>query len=171
MLATAMETMIDEIVTRLKPTPEEELLRTLQVLLTECVKQALAAMDRPGDRPASPAEIPVSSSVSMHFRRLLQSFFAAGNIVAYRARFEQDFGNVESIGLDTCLQRLQRWHRELTDVVARMPRHFRLEDLSRFLTTFSAAYAEIELPGEHLERRSPQVWHASKVVCVVLLFI
>lgn len=43
MLATAMETMIDEIVTRLKPTPEEELLRTLQVCLclhTPCLPQS-----------------------------------------------------------------------------------------------------------------------------------
>lgn len=153
MLATAMETMIDEIVTRLKPTAEEELLRTLQVLLTECLKQALQAMDR----PLSPIDTPVSASVAAHFRRLLQSFFSNGSIAVYRTRFEEDFGHVENVGLDVCLARLQRWHRDFIDIVARMPRRYRLEDLSRFLANFSAAYAEIELPGEHLERRSPQV--------------
>jgi transformation/transcription domain-associated protein len=157
MLATAMETMIDEIVTRLKPTPEEELLRTLQVLLTECYKQALQAMDR----PMSPVDTPVSASVATHFRRLLQSFFSTGSIMSYRARFEEDFANVETVGLDTCLTRLQKWHQEFAGIVARMPRHYRLEELSRFLTNFSASYADIELPGEHLERRSPQVRRAT----------
>ena len=153
MLATAMETMIDEVVTRLKPTAEEELLRTLQVLLTECFKQALQAMDR----PLSPIDTPVSPSVATHFRRLLQSFFSTPSIASYRPLFEEDFGNVETVGLDACLGRLQRWHREFSEVVARMPRHYRLEDLSRFLVNFSSAYAEIELPGEHLDRKSPQV--------------
>ena len=153
MLATAMETMIDEIVTRLKPTPEEELLRTLQVLLTECFKQALSAMDK----PTNPVDTPVSPSVAAHFRRLLLSFFASGSVAAYKTRFEEDFGNVETVGLDKCLGNLQRWHREFSDIVARMPRHYRLDELSRFLTNFSATYAEIELPGEHLERRAPQV--------------
>lgn len=109
------------------------------------------------DRPQAPADAPVSASVATHFRRLLQSFFSAGSIAAFRPRFESDFGNMDGVGLDACLQRLQNWHRELTELVARMPRLFRLEDLSRFLTNFSAAYTEIELPGEHLERRSPQV--------------
>ncbi len=152
-LSTALETMIDEMVTKFKPTPEEELLRSLQVLLGECFKQVQQALER----PIQLFEVPVNATVAAHLRRLAESFLTTENLLPSRNRFKADFDRIEEAGLDECLRRLQAWHTEVADIIGRFSRLFRLEDLSRFLTSFSASFAEVEIPGEHLERRTAQV--------------
>jgi transformation/transcription domain-associated protein len=172
--------MIEDLVARFKPTPEEEFLRTTHVLLEECLKQALNALDRAHDHWANrvgfvnlpggkgqqswletfPKKALVPRQIATHLKRVLETFFTPTNspMMKYRARFEADFGNMESgeLTLDGCLLRLHEWHRHMSSLISRMPKNHRLEDFSHFLMTFSGGHAEIDLPGEHLVRHSFQ---------------
>jgi len=96
-----METVIEQIVERFKPYQEEEILRTIRVLLTECLKFSFAALDRaqhPGSQPAS-EDVPVPMQVQVHLSRMLSSFLTPQNpaVMHHREKFEKDFGNVKQI--------------------------------------------------------------------------
>lgn len=93
--------------------------------------------------------------MALHLNRLLHSFFTEQNarVYPFRERFQRDFGELKDMTLDTCLLKLHEWHREVSNVVDQMPKYHRLEDLSRYLSSFATAHAEIDLPGEHLESR------------------
>lgn len=156
MLAGTMETVIEQIVERFKPYQEEEILRTIRVLLTECLKFSFAALDRaqhPGSQPAS-EDVPVPMQVQVHLSRMLSSFLTPQNpaVMHHREKFEKDFGNVKQITLDQCLRKLREWHVMMSGIVSRLPKSQRLEDLSPFLTNFPSAHAEIDLPGEHVHK-------------------
>jgi len=157
MLAATLENMIEEIVVRFKPCAEDELLRTTRVLLTECLRHSFDALDRAlesGQNQAKSEDLPVPTVVAMHLNRILSSFLTRQNpsVLEYRQQFEKDFGNLERITLDECLRRLNNWHMQIGRVADSLPTCYRLEDLSPFLTNFTAAHAEIDLPGEHVER-------------------
>jgi hypothetical protein len=126
MLAGALENMIEDLVNRFKPTPEEEFLRTTHVLLSECLKYALAHMDRAlhhaAHLPASfQPDIPVPQQIAVHLQRVLSTFFTARNttMAKYRSKFEQDFGSLDTMTLDVCLRRLHDWHRHMTSLINR----------------------------------------------------
>ena len=157
MLAATMENMIEEIVVRFKPCAEDELLRTTRVLLTECLRHSFDALDRALEDDQSvikTEDLPVPTVVAMHLNRILSSFLTRQNpsVLEYRQEFEADFGELGRITLDECLRHLNKWHTRIGEVVAGLPTCHRLEDLSPFLTNFTAAHAEIDLPGEHVER-------------------
>eukprot|EP00039_Didymoeca_costata_P006396 m.89800 g.89800 ORF g.89800 m.89800 type:complete len:936 (+) comp13242_c0_seq1:3049-5856(+) len=156
MLATTMETMIEEIVVRFKASAEDEMLRTTRVLLTECLRQSFAAMDKAVAGQAPVEEKPVPQQVRVHLERMLSSYLTESNpsLLKYRKQFEQDFGNLDQINLDTCLRRLHAWHMQMTNIVSQLPRTCRLEDMSQFLTSFTGAHADIDLPGEHAEKHA-----------------
>jgi len=161
LLAGALENMIEDLVNRFKPTPEEEFLRTTHVLLTECLKYAMTHMDRALHHqgplpPAFDLDIAVPQQIAVHLRRVLTTFFTPRNttMAKYRSKFEKDFGQLNKMSLDTCLRRLHEWHRHMTAMIQRMPKNHRLEDFSQFLINFSGSHTEIDLPGEHLARHS-----------------
>ncbi|EDQ87449.1 uncharacterized protein MONBRDRAFT_10012 [Monosiga brevicollis MX1] len=158
MLAAVLENLIDEVVVRFKSTHEEELLRTLRVLLDECLKAAFMMFER---GPAMLADAGAPAQVRMHLRRLLESGFAAPHpLAARREDFRADFSGIQNMPMSVCVDRLRRWHKKIADVVAERPTMLRLEEISRVLSQFTPSLMEVELPGEHMEERL----HAHSIV-------
>jgi len=93
-----------------------------------------------------------SSSASESLARRAQATAQDPVFVKLKEQFVEDFdfGKPDSIKLQKLISRLRKWIRILEAKTKLLPSSFLLEERCRFLSNFSQATAEVELPGEFL---------------------
>ncbi|KAI7825787.1 hypothetical protein BX661DRAFT_199084 [Kickxella alabastrina] len=135
LLTLSMETMINQIVHRLKPCPEEDIYRLVHALLGDGLQQLHAG-----------GATPVDTIVANTCRVALS--LPAGGI---KARFERDFGAVRGMDLCAYVTRLYQWQQMLRRAIRRRPRALMLSLFSPFLVEFEQQkFEDVEVPGQYL---------------------
>ncbi|KAJ2724937.1 transcription-associated protein 1 [Coemansia sp. Benny D115] len=141
LLALSMETMIDQIVHRLKPCPEEDIYRLVHALLTDGLQQLHSTVSQPrGDYGLVDTIVANTCRVAMSL--------PAG---AIKTRFEQDFGGVRGMDLCEYVTKLYQWQQMLRRAIRRRPRKVMLSLFSPFLVEFEQQkFEDVEVPGQYL---------------------
>ncbi len=159
-LSHAITLMVDELVSKFKPTLEEEFLRIISGIFTDCLKHALAAMEAErfsSDHSTSSslhnADQPIPQPIVLLINKCITDMFSSPNTVLlkYKDHFMRDFGTLSGLGLHACLRKLHEWRQRVVKAVERTPKVHRIEDLSRLLLNLPYLSSDIEVPGEHLE--------------------
>jgi transformation/transcription domain-associated protein len=171
-LATELEAMLEEIIVRFRPDPEEELLSAVHALLMRCFQSALQN------------EVP--QTLQSTLERVCLKFFSVSTktgrhlefVRRYKAAFERDFLNASSnpgglsdidttmtedgatAGVDQpatgppvgqtltqVIRKLKKWKHLLQSRVKCTPDKLKMEYCSRHLTEFQST--DIEIPGQY----------------------
>ncbi|KAJ1997213.1 transcription-associated protein 1, partial [Coemansia thaxteri] len=141
LLALSMETMIDQIVHRLKPSAEEDMLRLVQALLRDALVDLHGHVAQGGgDGRVADAAVATTCRVGLGL--------PAG---AIRARFEADFGAAGSMGLRAYVAALRRWRGMVRAAVRTRAAQQPLSVFSPFLVEFEQQkFEDVEVPGQYL---------------------
>ncbi|KAJ2754735.1 transcription-associated protein 1, partial [Coemansia nantahalensis] len=136
-----MEAMIDQIVHRLKPCPEEDIYRLVLTLLADGLRllhQRVAA---------GATDLALADSVVENTRRVGLGL-PPGPI---KTRFEADFGCAPEMDLCAYVAEMYRWQQALRTAIGQRPRRLMLGQLSPFLVEFEQQkFEDVEIPGQYL---------------------
>ncbi|KAG9303929.1 hypothetical protein G9A89_005839 [Geosiphon pyriformis] len=146
LLALSMETLVDQIQLRLKPTSDEDIYRLIVALLNDGVQQILARLNNPHDdgqlTPATEANI----------RRFAENLYQG----AIKVAFEEDFIQSEP-NLYQYVEKLRKWRDRFEILLDNKPRKQFLEHFSAFLVEFQhQKFEDIEIPGQYLLHKEHQ---------------
>eukprot|EP00501_MAST-03F_sp_TOSAG23-6_P002265 GSMAST32.ASY1.ANO1.2365.1 assembled CDS len=160
-LASEIERMLEELIVRFKPSPEEELESAVHALLAKCFQLPHSADNK---------SIPVSLCTTL--KRVCRKFFAESTsikspkhrrfVMAYKEPFEMDLlpilndrKNPEFPStLEGVINNLRRWKIFLRCRVRELPSVVRMHSSSRYLAEFCSHL--IEVPGQYIEEREPK---------------
>ncbi|KAI9209824.1 uncharacterized protein BJ171DRAFT_609195 [Polychytrium aggregatum] len=138
LLALSMETMVDQILQRLKPTTDEDIYRLIVALLTDGIQQL--ARD-----PADTG--PLSAATEVNLNRFADSMVP--NHVKYKPAFERDFISSKP-NLYTLVERFRDWRDRLEVLLDCRPGKQHLEHFSHYLVEFEyQKFDDIEVPGQY----------------------
>ncbi|KAJ2606540.1 transcription-associated protein 1 [Coemansia sp. RSA 1722] len=143
LLALSMETMIDHIVHRLKPCPEEDIYRLVHALLADSLQQLHAAvMSQPR------GSLSLVDTIVANTCRVALSLPAG----AIKTRFEQDFGSVRGMDLCEYVTKMYQWQQMLRRAIrGRRPRALMLSMFGPLLVEFEQQkFEDVEVPGQYL---------------------
>ncbi|KAJ2598607.1 transcription-associated protein 1, partial [Coemansia sp. RSA 1721] len=143
LLALSMETMIDHIVHRLKPCPEEDIYRLVHALLADSLQQLHAAvMSQPR------GSLSLVDTIVANTCRVALSLPAG----AIKTRFEQDFGSVRDMDLCEYVTKMYQWQQMLRRAIrGRRPRALMLSMFGPLLVEFEQQkFEDVEVPGQYL---------------------
>ncbi|KAJ2685471.1 transcription-associated protein 1 [Coemansia spiralis] len=142
LLALSMETMIDQIVHRLKPCPEEDIYRLVHTLLLDGLQQLHLHVSQ-GRFDLGLVDTIVSNTCRVALG------LPSG---AIKARFELDFGRVREMDLCEYVTKLYQWQQMLRQVIKRRPTKLMLSLFSPFLVEFEQQkFEDVEVPGQYLQ--------------------
>ena len=158
-LAFELETMLEEVIIRFRPQPEEELLSALHALLVKCYQLPQSDFDQ---------AIPMSLKTTLE--RVSRKFFTLKQdhtqkheefVQKYRESFHQEFkcdpesegANKSCMILSDVVDKLKKWKHILLWQVKLNPRQIHLEQCSRQLIEFSSR--TIEIPGQYVADKEP----------------
>lgn len=142
LLALTLENMVEHIIQRLRPIPDEDFYRIIVTLLDEAYQQqsvmridSNSGIDGITSSISKVSEILSNPSHSNH---------------KYKSKFDQDFDQVTS--LVQIIKLLLEWKDRLEKNTFRIPKILNLETFSRYLVEFSHQKYEdaIEIPGQYL---------------------
>lgn len=140
LLALTMENMAEQIVQRFKASPEEDLHRLMNALLSEAMQQYISRATMPHEDGSLPTPT----------RQNLQRFSENLHRSPLRTSFEEDFIKSD-ISLRECVQRLQQWRDRYETAIDRRPTRYPLEHCSHYLVEFQhLKFDEVEVPGQYL---------------------
>lgn len=140
LLALTMENMAEQIVQRFKASPEEDLHRLMNALLSEAMQQYINRATMPNDDGSLP--IPTRQNLMRFCENLHRS--------PLKSSFEEDFIKSD-INLRQCVQRLQQWRDRYETTIDRRPTRYPLEHCSHYLVEFQhLKFDEVEVPGQYL---------------------
>ncbi|ORZ37497.1 hypothetical protein BCR44DRAFT_1511660 [Catenaria anguillulae PL171] len=144
LLALSMETMVDQLIGRLKPLPQEDIYRLVVVCLNEMVEHMCTLVASPssnGSSSPTAASMPVKS-----LQKLSEQFTASASLRQYYDQFKRDFidGPPEPMVI---VDRFRIWRddlqRELDEY--RVPEH-----LPHYLIEFEhQRFDEVDIPGQY----------------------
>ncbi|KAJ2717297.1 transcription-associated protein 1 [Coemansia spiralis] len=141
LLILSMEAMIDQIVHRLKPCPEEDIYRLILTLLTDGLRLL-------HQRVAVGATDLALTDTAVENTRRIGLGLPPGPI---KARFEADFGRAPEMDLCAYVGELYRWQQMLRAAIGQRPRRLMLGQLSPFLVEFEQQkFEDVEIPGQYL---------------------
>ncbi|KAJ2778585.1 transcription-associated protein 1, partial [Coemansia javaensis] len=141
LLALSMEAVIDQVVHRLKPYPEEDIYRLVLALLSDGL-QLLHQQVAQGA-----ASLGLVDAVVANTARVGHGL-PPGPI---RARFEADFGSAREMDLCEYVSKLYQWQQMLRRAIGQRPRRLMLSMLSPFLVEFEQQkFEDVEIPGQYL---------------------
>ncbi|KAJ2262807.1 transcription-associated protein 1 [Coemansia sp. RSA 376] len=141
LLALSMETMIDQIVHRLKPYPEEDTYRLVHGLLSDGLQQLHLHVSQ-GKFDLGLVDIIVANTCRVAVG------LPSG---AIKARFELDFGKVREMDLCEYVTKLYQWQQMLRQAIKRRPTKLMLSLFSPFLVEFEQQkFEDVEVPGQYL---------------------
>ncbi|KAJ2091537.1 transcription-associated protein 1 [Coemansia sp. RSA 986] len=141
LLALSMETMIDQIVHRLKPCPEEDIYRLVHALLSDGL-QLLHANVSQGKFDLALVDTIVSNTCRVGLN------LPSGMI---KTRFEHDFGKVREMDVCEYVTKLYQWQQMLRRAIRSRPRKLMLSLFSPFLVEFEQQkFEDVEVPGQYL---------------------
>ncbi|KAI8320067.1 hypothetical protein GQ54DRAFT_9695 [Martensiomyces pterosporus] len=142
LLTLSMESMIDQIVQRLKPFPEEDIYRLIHALLSDGLQQLHARVSQCN------FDMGLVDAIVSNTCRVALSL-PSGII---KSRFERDFGSVREMDLCTYITRLYRWQHVLRLAIRKRPSKQMLSHFSPFLVEFEQQkFEDVEVPGQYLK--------------------
>lgn len=146
LLALSMETMVDQILQRLKPTTDEDIYRLIVALLNDGVQMYLQQLAKdPLDGGA------LSSATEGNLLRFAESM--QPNHIKYKPSFEQDF-IISKPNLSQLVDRFRNWRNRLEALLDSRPKRQNLEHFSHYLAEFEyQKFDEIEIPGQYFQMR------------------
>eukprot|EP01135_Chromosphaera_perkinsii_P011002 Nk52_evm36s2309 gene=Nk52_evmTU36s2309 len=154
MTTHSIESIVEEITGRFKPNQTEEMLRTIQILLSDCLQRAFTSVNNLEDVQ----QICVSNQVENHLKKILLTLKdtnGPSGLALFRDAIRSDF---EKYGLSNgkwkltdAIDCMTAWKSTLEKEVAKMPKTSYLQHISRYLSDF--AEEDIDIPGEYLDRR------------------
>ncbi|KAJ3022967.1 hypothetical protein HKX48_004725 [Thoreauomyces humboldtii] len=143
LLALSMETMLDQIMQRLKPTTDEDIYRLIVALLNDGVQMFLQQLTREGGDQGSA----LSSATEMNLVRFAESMHP--NHIKYKIAFEHDFIKTKP-NLSQLVERFRDWRDRLEVLLDSRPRKQHLEHFSHWLVEFEyQKFEDIEIPGQY----------------------
>ncbi|KAI9230671.1 MAG: hypothetical protein DHS80DRAFT_12039 [Piptocephalis tieghemiana] len=141
LLALTVETMSGQLVSRLKPSSEEDLYRLICALLYDATQHLAMRLSSGGK------DMTLPSPTIAHIRRFADSM-ARGSL---RDAFIRAFGMSHCGHLPTHVLRLRRWKREFERYLDAQPTLIPLETLSTYLADFEhQRFEDVEIPGQYL---------------------
>ncbi|KAJ2796716.1 transcription-associated protein 1, partial [Coemansia guatemalensis] len=133
--------MIDQIVHRLKPCPEEDIYRLVRALLLDGLQQLHQHISQ------GKLDLALISTIVSNTRRVGLSL-PSGTI---KSRFESDFGNVREMDLCEYITKMYQWQQMLRQAIKQRPRKLMLSLFSPFLVEFEQQkFEDVEVPGQYL---------------------
>ncbi|TPX61909.1 hypothetical protein PhCBS80983_g00781 [Powellomyces hirtus] len=143
LLALSMETMLDQIMQRLKPTTDEDIYRLIVALLNDGVQMFVQQLTRDsGDQGGA-----LSPATEMNLVRFAESMHP--NHIKYKAAFEHDFIKSKP-NLAQLVERFRDWRDKLEILLDSRPRKQYLEQFSHWLAEFEyQKFEDIEVPGQY----------------------
>jgi transformation/transcription domain-associated protein len=139
LLALTIETMIDQILQRLKPTSEEDMYRLLVALLNDGVQQLASRLSHHDE------DRTLSSASMMNIQRIADMLPSGDLKTAFVKDFIQDAPT-----LPEYLRRLRHWKDAFGIILAERPTNQPLESYSHYLTEFEhQRFDDVEVPGQY----------------------
>ncbi|KAK3822766.1 MAG: hypothetical protein J3Q66DRAFT_279230 [Benniella sp.] len=140
LLALSMESMVDQIQQRLKPSPEEDMYRLIVALLTDSFQQLFQRLILNNESEQ------LSSITEANLTRFSENLFQP----QVKAAFVHDF-IANKPTLSQFVTRLQRWRDKFEDILDSKPRKQQLENWSHYLAEFQhQKFDDVEVPGQYL---------------------
>ncbi|KAJ3410576.1 hypothetical protein HDV05_003644 [Chytridiales sp. JEL 0842] len=138
LLALSMETMVDQMAQRLKPTTDEDIYRLIVALLTDGLQQL--ARD-----PSEHAQLCQATEANLaRFAETMKP-----NHLKYKAAFEADFIKNKPC-LTDLVKKFREWRNKLEPLLDSRPRKQHLEHFSHYLVEFEyQKFDDIEVPGQY----------------------
>ncbi|KZT41150.1 hypothetical protein SISSUDRAFT_1059707 [Sistotremastrum suecicum HHB10207 ss-3] len=142
LLALTMETLVDQINSRFKSTPEEDVYRYTSILLTEAISAYTQRIHKGHEDGTIP---PQCASNATRFASSLSG--------ATKAEFEEDIIK-SKLSLREHIARIQRWRDRYEKILEGRPKSQPLDLLSHWLVEFQhGKFDDIEVPGQYLEHK------------------
>ncbi|KAJ2497905.1 transcription-associated protein 1 [Coemansia sp. RSA 1972] len=141
LLTLSMEAMIDQIVHRLKPCPEEDIYRLVHALISDGLQQLHQHVSQ------GKTNLGIIDAIVSNTCRVGLSLPSG----AIKTRFETDFGSVRNMDLCEYVTKLYQWQQMLRQVIKQRPRKLMLSLFSPFLVEFEQQkFEDVEVPGQYL---------------------
>ncbi|GAA5822515.1 hypothetical protein JCM11251_006364 [Rhodosporidiobolus azoricus] len=141
LLALSMEMIVDQISTRFKPTPDEDIYRLISALLSDALSQYVVRAQQPTDDGL------LTQATNTNIARFAESLGPA----AVKTQFENDFLTSKPT-LREYVSRLQDWRDRYESMLNKKAKKANLEASSHWLVEFQyQKFDEIEVPGQYLQ--------------------
>jgi len=165
LLALSMETMVDQIIQRLKPTADDDMYRLISALLNDAVQVRLDGARWHVVCPETGLNVlsaqnwmskvvqnenwTLPKMMEANLSRLAEGMNHQSHI-KYKGAFEQDFIKTKPNLLEL-IARFRDWRDKLEHLLDSRPRRQHLEQYSHYLIEFEhQKFADIEVPGQYL---------------------
>ncbi|CAG8494689.1 11619_t:CDS:10, partial [Ambispora leptoticha] len=146
LLSLSIETMVDQIQTRLKPTSDEDIYRLIVALLNDGVQQINARLSNSHDDGL------LNRPTEANIRRFADNLYQGPIKVAFEEDFIQSKPNLYQY-----VEKLRKWRDRFEILLDSKPRKQHLEHFSTYLVEFQhQKFCEIEIPGQYLLHRDFQ---------------
>lgn len=159
LLALSMEMIVDQVSTRFKPSPDEDIYRLISALLADSLQQYVGRAAIVGDDGLL-STITVSNiarfAENLHPVAIKVSLVPSTNRGPFtddssQAQFEKDFLTSQPT-LREYLQRLREWRDRYETLLNKKAKRANLESVSHWLVEFQyQKFDEIEVPGQYLK--------------------
>ncbi|GAA5864979.1 hypothetical protein JCM8547_004259 [Rhodosporidiobolus lusitaniae] len=144
LLALSMEMIVDQISSRFKPTPDEDIYRLISALLADALSQYVARAQQPQQGNDDGY---LTQATNGNIARFAESLGPA----SVKAQFEKDFLTSKPT-LREYVQRLQSWRDRYESMLNKKAKRANLEASSHWLVEFQyQKFDEIEVPGQYLQ--------------------
>ncbi|KAJ3029169.1 UNVERIFIED_CONTAM: hypothetical protein HDU68_012852 [Siphonaria sp. JEL0065] len=138
LLTLSLETMVDQINQRLKPSSDEDIYRLVNALLSDGIQQLSKDFGEAST---------LSSTTEVNLLRFAESM--KPNHMKYKALFEHDFIKSKP-SLTQLVDNFRNWRDKLEVLLDNRPRKQHLEYFSHYLVEFEyQKFDEIEVPGQY----------------------
>ncbi|KAJ3340111.1 hypothetical protein HDU93_007336 [Gonapodya sp. JEL0774] len=142
LLALSMETMVDQIIQKLKPTADDDMYRLIAALLNDGVQNLAQKIGT--DNSAPPPKI-----MEQNLQRLADGMNHISHS-KYKVAFEQDFIKTKPTLVEVTAK-FRDWRDKLEQLLESRSRRAHLEHYSHYLVEFEhQKFDEIEIPGQYL---------------------
>lgn len=140
LLALSIETMVDQIQQRLKPSSDEDIYRLIVALLNDGVQQIINRLNYPHDDGT------LTSVTETNIKQFAKNLFPG----AIKTAFVNDF-ITKKPDLTQYVETLRKWRDRFEIVLDSKPRTQHLEHFSPYLVEFQhQKFEEVEVPGQYL---------------------
>ncbi|KIK68099.1 hypothetical protein GYMLUDRAFT_36928 [Collybiopsis luxurians FD-317 M1] len=141
LLILNLETLVDQIINRFKPTHEEDIYRHICMLLQDALQHYLVRVNQAED------DGQLTASTLAHLHRLAQGISQP----QVKKEYEEDFTTTKFTHYEY-IQRLQQWRDKYELLLDSRPRIQPLDSLSHYLTEFQYSKVdELDVPGQYTE--------------------